>query len=419
MKWVLKLLVGSLVVLLVSLSLASTRITFWHMYDSGPGKELMDEIIRKFNETNELGIEVEALAISFWDYWDKLGVAMAAGEEPDVFMHDLGNVPSRAYKGIIADLTPYIEARGIDADKLFFEVPFSMCKWEGKVYALPFETDVRLLYYNKDLFKLAGLDPERPPKTWKELWEYANKITQKTPEGEYDILGFNPLYGQSYFWMYVWGVGGTFLENGKIKVNNPSIIKALEEWVAMLKKLDIKKLQKFNAKYGWGSDAFLSGKLGMVIQVGQYGSTIRTFAPNLNYGVTYIPYPAKKATWSNGFSLEVSRRSKHKKEAAEFVLYLVSKEVQSLFAQKLNSLVCNKEAAFDPVLMQNPEWRLQVNALQYSRFRPFVLEAPTWYEELQKAVDEVVLNGKDVKRALDDAQKRIEAEILRFKMTNK
>ncbi len=418
MRLLVKLLVLSMV-LVFTVAFASTKITFWHMYDSGPGKELMDEVIQKFNETNSFGIQVEALAISFWDYWDKLGVAMAAGQEPDVFMHDMGNVVSRAHKGILEDLTPYIKAKGIDPDEIFFEVPFSMCKWQDKVYALPLETDVRLLYYNKDLFRSAGLDPEQPPKTWHELWEYADKITKKTPQGAYDIMGFNPMYGQSYFWMYVWGTGGKFITNGQLSVNNPSVVKALEEWVNMIKKLGIKEVQNFNATYGWGADAFLSGKLGMVIQVGQYASLIRIFAPDINYGVTHIPYPAGRATWSNGFSIEVSSRSKFKKEAAEFAIYLLSKEVQLLMAQRLNSLVCNKEAAFDPSLMQNPEWKLQVEALQYSQFRPFVLEAPVWYEELQKAVDEVILTGKDVKGALDDAQKRIEAEILRFKMSNK
>ncbi|HBT39046.1 MAG: ABC transporter substrate-binding protein [Pseudothermotoga sp.] len=413
------LVTAILLLLLPTISLSKTKIIFWHMYDSGPGKEVMDEIIGRFNANNTLGIEVEALAISFWDYWDKLGVAMAAGQEPDIFMHDLGNVPSRAYKGVLADLTPYIKAKGIVPEKSFFTVPLNMCKWEDKFYALPFETDVRLLYWNKDLFKQAGLDPDKPPSTWQELWEYASKIDKKSPQGTYDVLGFNPIYGQSYFWMYVWGTGGTFLDNkGNISVNNPTVVKALEEWIGMLNKLGIKELEQFNATYGWGADAFLAGKLGMVIQVGQYAAIIKIFAPNLNYGVTHIPYPVK-ATWSNGFSLEVSSRSKNKDAAAEFALYLVSKEVQLMMAQRLNSLVCNIEAAKDPSLMQNPEWRLQVEALEYSQFRPFVLEAPVWYEELQKAVDEVRLGRKPAKKALDDAQKLIESEIQKFRLTNK
>jgi len=409
----------TLFLLLSNISLAKTKVTFWHMYDASPGKEIMDEIIGRFNTNNKLGIEVEALAISFWDYWDKLGVAMAAGQEPDIFMHDLGNVASRAHKGVLADLTPYINKKGIDAEKIFFSAPLSMCKWEGRFYALPFETDVRLLYYNKDLFRQAGLDPEKSPSTWQELWEYAGKIDRKSQQGTYDILGFNPIYGQSYFWMYVWGTGGTFYdEKGNISVNNPTVVKALEEWMAMLNKLGVKELENFNATYGWGADAFLSGKLGMVIQVGQYASIIKLFAPTLNYGVTHIPYPVR-ATWSNGFSLEVSNRSKNKEAAAEFVLYLVGKEVQQVMAEKMNSLICNVAAAKDPALMQNPEWRLQVEALEYSQFRPFVLEAPVWYEELQKAVDEVRLTGKPVKKALDDAQKLIEAEIQKFRLTNK
>lgn len=399
----------------------TVKIRFWHMYDSGAGKELMDHIITEFNENHKGEIEVEALAISFWDYWDKLGVAMAAGEEPDVFQNDMGNVVSRAYKGVLENLTPYFEEADIEADKLFFKAPLEMCKWNGQLYALPFETDVRLLFYNKNLFREAGLDPNSPPKTWEELWEFADRITKKDSSGDYEVLGFNPIYGQSYFWMYVWGNGGTFLDkDGNVRVNSPSIVKYLEEWTGMINRLGNEQLDKFNATYGWGaSDAFLAGKLGMVIQVGQFFSQLKTYAPDVDYGACLIPYPAKHATWSNGFSLEVSSRSKHKKEAVEFAMYLVSKEVQLAFAKNLSSLVCNVNAAYDPELMSNPEWELQVQSLEISKFRPFILEAPVWYEELQKAVDEVRYGKKTPEQALNDAQKRIEAEIKKFRLRNK
>jgi multiple sugar transport system substrate-binding protein len=399
---------------------AATKVKFWHMYLSGPSKEVMDEIIASFNESHKGVIEVEDLAISFWDYWDKIRVAMAARQEPDIFLHDLGNVGMRASTGILLDLKPYLKAAGFDPDEVFFEGPLSMCSFKDGIYALPLETDVRLLFYNKGLFEQAGLDPDKPPTTWDELLEYAGKLDVLDKNGDYDVIGFNPLYGQSYFWMYVWGNGEDFIdENGNVVVNSPGIVGALEEWVALINELGLEKLLSFGANFGWGpADAFIAGKVGMGIQVGNFLADLATYAPDLEYGVVQIPYPKVKATWSNGFSLELSSRSKNKIAAVEFALYLLSDEVQMKLAHNLSSLIGNKRAAYKSDLMFDSEWKMQIEALEFTKFRPFVLEAPLWYETLQKATEEAVYGRKTPRQALDDAQKLIEAEIKQYKMTH-
>ncbi|OAA31545.1 hypothetical protein AT15_05580 [Kosmotoga arenicorallina S304] len=409
------------VMLLSTFSLArATKIKFWHMYISGPSKDIMQEIIADFNEAHKGVIEVEDLGISFWDYWDKLRVAMASRQEPDVFLNDLGNVGMRASTGILLDLRPYLEAADLSPEEIFFNGPLSMCSYEGGIYALPLETDVRLLFYNKDLFREAGLDPEKPPTTWEELWEYADRITKVDADGNYDIVGFNPLYGQSYFWMYAWGNGVSFIdENGNLVVNSPEVVKSLEEWCDMINRLGLEKLLAFGSNFGWGAaDAFIAGKVGMGIQVGNMVSNIKAYAPDLDYGIAHIPWPKQKATWSNGFSLEISSRSKHKLAAVEFALYLMSDEVQLKLAGKLSSLIGNKRAAYNPELMEDPEWKMQIEALEYTKFRPFVLEAPLWYMNLQTAVEEAMYGKKTPQQALDDAQKLIEADIQKYKMTH-
>lgn len=396
-------------------------IRFWHIYDAGIAQQTVNQVVEEFNKAHEGEIKVESLGISFWDYWDKIRVSIAARQEPDVFLHDLGNVPMRANTGVLLNLSPYLEKADIDVNETFFEAPLNMGKWKEGIYALPFETDVRLLFYNKDLFAQAGLDPERPPQSWDELWQYADKITKKNPQDYYDILGFNPLYGQSYFWMYVWGNDGSLLdENGNLKLNNPTVVKSLEEWKQIIDRLGFENLTEFNATYPLGlNDAFINGKLGMVIQNNTFFSQIENYAPDMNYGVTQIPYPKRPASWSNGFSIEVSSRSKNRDAAVEFALYLVSERPQFLFAQNVSSLVGNRIAANSPELISNPLWKLAVETLEISQFRPFVLEYPLWYDDaLQKAVDNVLYGRSTPKKALDDAQKIVDAEIQKYKLTH-
>ncbi|MGB4263559.1 MAG: ABC transporter substrate-binding protein [Fervidobacterium sp.] len=421
MKLTRSFLIALFILVLTTISFAApVVIKFWHVYDAGIAKQTIDQVVTDFNKSHEGKIRVEALGISFWDYWDKLRISIAAGQEPDVFVNDLGDVIMRASSGILLDLAPYLKKAGTDVDKTFFKAPLDMCRWKGGIYALPFETDVRLLFYNKDLFVKAGLDPNRPPKTWNELWQYADKITKKNAQGDYDVLGFNPLYAQSYFWMYVWGNGGDFIdEKGNLVVNSSIVVKSLTEWKQMVDRLGLDKLQKFNATYPLGlNDAFINGKLGMVIQNNTFFSQLRDYAPNLNYGVVQIPYPVKPVSWSNGFSIEASSRSRNKDAAAEFIIYLTSKTPSYLFAKNVSSLVGNREAAMSPDLMSNELWKLSVQTLDISRFRPFVLEYPLWYEDLQKTVETVLYGKSTPQKALDDLQKMIETQIQKYRLTH-
>ena len=73
----------------------------------------------------------------------------------------------------------------------FFRAPWEECFYDGRQYAIPYDTDVRVLYYNKALFRQAGLDPDRPPKTWSEMREYSRKLTRRRDDVRIDIVGFS------------------------------------------------------------------------------------------------------------------------------------------------------------------------------------------------------------------------------------
>ena len=394
-------------------------IRFWHMDDSGLRKESTERIIADFNARHEGEIRVEALGVNFWDYWDKIAVSIAAMEEPDVFLNDLGNVGMRAATGAIADLDSYLADAGIDPDATYFDAPLEMARFEGSVYALPYETDVRLLFYNKQMFAEVGLDPEQPPSSWQELQESAHALSIRFDRGTYDRLGFNPLLPQSYFLTYVWGTGADYLDDaGNIVVNSAEVVAALTQWNALIETYGREELQKFASEFGGGAaDPFIVEKLAMTIQVPDFYSQIKRYNPDLDFGYTQVPYPAGPTSWSNGFSLELSIRSDHPQEAFTFMSYLMSREVQLERARTASVLVTNAEAATDPQLMEDPFWRETVATLEHTHFRPFVLAAPMWYEHMNRSVEEVVFGRKGPQEALDHAQRMIHNDITKFEMT--
>jgi multiple sugar transport system substrate-binding protein len=111
--------------------------------------------------------------------------------------------------------------------------------WENKIYAIPTGAACEAFYWNKEHFRQAGLDPERPPKTWKELEEYALKLTLRNERGEIARAGYIPGYwdpfGTALFAHWALQKGARFLsEDGRrVKLTSPACVEALE-WEANL-----------------------------------------------------------------------------------------------------------------------------------------------------------------------------------------
>jgi multiple sugar transport system substrate-binding protein len=133
------------------------------------------------------GSTAEVISDPFMTWLDKYQIMFAAGNAPDVTLTGCAQLPALANAGFLLDV-------GSSLGEEYFAdyVPgvLGMYTWAGKKYAVPFTMDTRVLYYNKDLFKQAGLDPEKPPKTWDEYLQYAKALTMDTnKDGKVDTYG--------------------------------------------------------------------------------------------------------------------------------------------------------------------------------------------------------------------------------------
>lgn len=421
-KWIvgLSLLLSVSLLSMSGTALAKERIVFWNIWDSGPAKAFGEQIIKEFNAAHP-DIEVQQLGINFWDYWTKITTATAAGIAPDVAVNDLGNVPQRANNGTSVPLDKFLKKDHVSLGD-FWPGTQRAIQWHGHVWALPLETDVRVLYFNKDAFVKAGLDPNKPPRTWDELVKYSDRLTIRNPAGKLTQVGFSPTWGNVGFWVYAWLNGGDFAgPNGTIRIYSKPNVEALQWMVDRVKAYGIRDLASFSSNFGGGAmDPFVSGKVAMVINNNTLEATIAQYAPNLHYGIAPLPYNKTPASWSNGFSVEISSQSKHQEAAWEFVKYLMSPQVQLEYAKVTGALVGNIKAATAPELMAKPGWKIIVEQMRISRFRPFSIQAPTWYDhDLQPEVDAALQGLKTPDQALKDAQKNYEAEVARYNSTDK
>ena len=395
---------------------AQTEITFWHIFDAGPAAEFIDGIVADFNAANP-DITVTHLGTNFWDYWTRLTTATAGGIGPDVAMNDLGNVPSRADMGVIAPLDDYLGGTGLDA---FWPATVAAVGWQGSTYALPLETDVRVLFYNKALFAEAGLDPEAPPATWDELAAASDALTI-VEDGRIQQLGFGPTLGNTYFPLYAMLNGeGLQTADGSLQFDTPAAIEALQWMVDRQNAYGSRAMTSFAATFGSGAtDPFISGKVAMIIQNNTFPGQIAQYAPDLDYGVALLPHNGTPTSWSNGFSLEMSSATDSPDAAWRLMEYLMSPEIQQAYAAMNLSMVGNIAAAESPELMASTDWQVFVEQMGTSAFRPFSLEAPAWYDTaLQPEVDAALLGTKTPTQALQDAQRSYENEVMRFHETN-
>lgn len=393
-----------------------TEVTLWHCWGS-TGKIFLDKVGREFNKLHpEIKLNVVQIGSAPEDIEQKLLTAIAGKVPPDLAMLSRPSFSQFAERGGLTAIDEFVIR-----DRIRSQDYFPACWDEGvyreKVYAIPFSTDVRALFYNRELFKKAGLDPDRPPKTWKELLEYADKLTIRNKRGEIIQAGFLPFQnaGNSWFYMYAYPNRVQFISaDGQQAIfNTPACIQALEYIVNFVDHFGREDLLKFQSggAGGWSSQGpFLIGKLAMVCDGNWSVRQIREYAPKLDYGVApmAIPDNGMVTSWSAGFGFTIPRGAKQTAAAWEVLKYYTSPKIQLQLATEEDTLPCNRIAATDPTLMNDPRWKFFVDLMDKTQFLPKTPVIKELWDEIVSAVDQATFHKKTPEQALTVAQKNIQ-----------
>ena len=155
----------------------AVKITYWQYYYETKVK-LVDQLIEEFEKLNP-GIEVEQVTFPYENFNEKVAVSVPAGVGPDVLTLFYGWIPLYVTSGYLIPL-PANEFSPEYLNSEFFPFVSKGIEFNGVPYALPTAVRALALFWNKDLFAEAGLDPETPPTTFAELVDYAKKLTKTT-----------------------------------------------------------------------------------------------------------------------------------------------------------------------------------------------------------------------------------------------
>ncbi|KIL38359.1 ABC transporter substrate-binding protein [Gordoniibacillus kamchatkensis] len=384
-------------------------LDFWAHWGSTTRRPIIEKLISDFNASQDR-IFVKYTFVPFGDGWTKELAAVAAGNPPDVIIQDLVTVGQRAQKKQATNLAQFVKKDNIQ-DR-FFPQLWDAVTYNNEPYGLPFNTDTRFLFYSKPAFKEVGLDPEKPPKTWDELQQYAQKLDKKSPDGKYQRIGYHAVNAGGWDLWLQNSDGKPLIDKEGPHYNTPQKVEALNWVKSWDDRLGKKEMDAFKATFGSKqNDPFVAGKLAMTVQNGTYYAQIKDFMKPEDIGMAPMPeFRPGTGNWSvgGGFDLEIPYGAKHPQESYEFMKYLTDTAAQKYWAQYLFDNVASKAAANDAEVLKDPAMKFAADNMKWTLVSPVPPSAPD-YKNLANPLVEAVLAGKDdAKSALDKAQAAVE-----------
>ncbi|MDR1174408.1 MAG: ABC transporter substrate-binding protein [Treponema sp.] len=156
-------------------SAGKQTLVFWNVFTGSDG-EILREICERFNKTNAQGITIQVDIMPNDQLQQKLPAAIATNTAPDMVLFGIEYLAPYVNSGSLEDISDFWPVMGVDKAN-YLDSVVKLSQVDGKLYGVPMQYNVQYLYWNKDLFRAAGLNPDKAPATLAELSEYAVKLT--------------------------------------------------------------------------------------------------------------------------------------------------------------------------------------------------------------------------------------------------
>lgn len=342
-------------------------ITFSYLWGgNGPEAKAIDAVIADFNKSQSA---IHVVGISSPDFQKQLTSMSSSNGSFDISDHFGNNVGSWAAKGILEPLDGYLAENNIVL-KDFAPSALEQMRYKGKLYSLPIASHTQELLYNKDLLAAAGI---QPPKTMTQLASAIIKLTKRNSKGKITRLGLGIPDAGTLLTTLGQAFGGAWdgKANNTPTPTDPKIIKALDWYTKnVTKRYGASNLSAFKSglgQYMSAQDPFYTGKIAMVIDGEWQAVNIPKVAPKLNWGVVNIPaYDRKLAgtTQVSTSTLFIPANSKHKKEAATFLAYMMADKPMTDFTMALGNLPSKISLLANPIYKSIPNFQIWLNALK-------------------------------------------------------
>ncbi|MET3613427.1 sn-glycerol 3-phosphate transport system substrate-binding protein [Rhizobium aquaticum] len=433
-------LAAAALALSASSSFAATQITWWHAMGGELGKKL-DEIVANYNKSQDKYQVVASYKGSYAETMTAAIAAFRAKQQPDIVqVFEVGTGTMMAAKGAVYPVYQLMKDAGAQFDPKAYlpAVVGYYTDTQGNMLSMPFNSSTPILYYNKNVFKKAGLDPNVAPKTWEDVESFSKKIMASgAAKCGFTTGWISWVQLENFSAWHNLPIGTN--ENGfgsvdsKLSFNGPTQIKHWEN----LKKWQTEGLFQYGGPEG-GNDAppkFYSQECAMYMNSSSSRAGVVNNAKDFEVGYGMLPYYAdvKGAPQNSiigGATLWVLKGhdAEEYKGVADFFRYLSTAEVQADWHQFSGYLPIT-QAAYE---LGQKQGYYEKNPGSDVGIKEITLNAPTSnskglrfgnYVQIRKVIDEefqALLGGKkSAKEALDAVVERGDKLIAEFAASNK
>jgi multiple sugar transport system substrate-binding protein len=327
-----------------------TTLTLW---TRAPLEKQANLLVEAYNATHQNKVELTVTPND--DYVAKVGAAAGAGGLPDLFAADIVYVPSWVQQGLFQDISTNVD--GLPFRDTINSGHLAAGTFEDKEYVLPFVLDLSMMFWNKDLFREAGLDPEKPPATLEEYAAAAKAIQALGKPDTYGTAtGLNCGGCLVFTWFpSIWAAGEDVMspDGTQSLLASPTATQVYDVWRDLWASGAVLPSSRDEAGPTWTA-GFTEGKVGLMF----YPATLLSSTQGFDVGVAGIPGPTGgSSTFVGGDGIGISKDSEKAAQAWNFLSWLMSEEAQvevlgkNLDVVSRSDLSSNKYAVSDPRLV--------------------------------------------------------------------
>lgn len=421
------------------------RLSDWHLTEPHWEKAIKERMV--VFEAQNPDIKVELVPVTYAEKESRYITEIQTGAGPDL-MHLHGfSIRSFIEKGFLYDITPFIQQESkttwggefIDA---WFPQTTELMKLEDRYYALPSDFMAMVLFYNKDLFLEAGLDPDRPPETWDEFLNYAKLLTRdRDGDGKTDTWGFGTVGAvdpgfELRFTPILLSFGANYLtaDYKCSALNSPDAKEAFRFYISMVTEHKIVPPGVTTKNPGDLRHQMADEQIAMKIGSGWTVPIVAGFNPQLNANevLAAAPIPAwagrtaqmPTTAWISAWM--INKNTKHPQEAWQLLKFMTSKESDEYWFTEARVLSARRDVSgglenlgvqpFAP-LVDDPFSKVIAAELPHAQFVPQIKEWPQIIEIINRAVQSGFSGAKTAEQALKEAHEEINTILSTYRLS--
>ncbi len=403
MKKILAILLSAVLGLAACTALAESSetpvtINFWHHYSaqSAENETLMNDLIPKFESENP-GIKVNAVSHEWAELHDKILVSASSQSLPDVARLDIAWLPEFQQMGVLValdqEMPDFSEVAGTLLDSAL-----STANIGGSYYALPLNTNSKILFYNTAMLEAAGVEV---PTTMDEWVEAVRKLSGTNANGQ-QIWGWNePALSGWNICPFIWSFGGSLTDEEQTVatgyINSPETVKAVETFAMLVQE---GALTGFNSGDIPMTDGFGTGRYAMMLEGPWKTAELAGAYPDVAYGTAYMPAGEGGSISVLGGEDIAMFNTANREAAWKFMQFMTGEYAETAMA-KCGQIPVNK-AALESDTVKNADYAPFIQAIETAKARPTVAAWSEMDNELTNAMTAVVNGEKTAQEAMDE-----------------